>query len=218
MIYQKKRKMDNKNLILVGGGGHCKSVIDVAETAGWTILGILDLDENVGKEILGYPIIGNDNQIPVFIQQSYFLVTVGQIKNVELRIKLHERILMAGGKLATVIASDAYVSKHAKIGDGTVVMHKAVVNADAKIGFGCIINTMANIEHDAAVGNYCHISTGAMINGECKIGDRIFVGSSSVISNGVSVESDCIIAAASFVRKNIVQSGLYAGNPAIKIQ
>jgi len=205
--------MDNKKLILIGGGGHCKSVIDVAESAGWTILGILDLDENVGKEILGYPIIGNDNQIPVFIRQSFFLVTVGQIKNVELRIKLHERILMAGGKLATVIASDAYVSKHAEIGEGTIVMHKAVVNAGAKIGFGCIINTMANIEHDTTIGDYCHISTGAMINGVCKIGDRIFMGSNSVLANGVFVASDCVIAASSFVRKSIVHCGLYAGNP-----
>jgi len=209
--------MDNKKLILVGGGGHCKSVIDVAESTGWTILGILDLDENVGKEILGYPTIGNDNQIPAFIQQSFFLVTVGQIKNVELRIKLHERILMAGGKLATVIASDAYVSKHAEIGKGTVIMHKAVVNAGAKIGLGCIINTMANIEHDAVIGDYCHISTGAMINGACNIGDRIFMGSGSVLANGVCVASDCVIAAASFIRKSIVQSGFYAGNPAIII-
>jgi sugar O-acyltransferase (sialic acid O-acetyltransferase NeuD family) len=208
--------MNNKNIILVGGGGHCKSVIDVAESSGWNILGILDVAENVGKKVLGYTIIGTDEQIPEFIHKACFLVTVGQIKDVGLRIKLHEKILSAGGELATVIASDAYISKYSEIGRGTVIMHKALVNANAKIGLGCIINTMANIEHDAIIGDYCHISTGAMVNGDCVVGDRTFLGSGVVLSNGVSVVSDNIVAGSSFVRKNIVQSGMYAGNPAIK--
>ncbi len=157
--------MDNKNLILVGGGGHYKSVIDEAEGAGWTILGILDVEKNVGRKVLGYSIVGTDDQIPEFVNETYFIVTVGQIKDAGLRIKLHKKILSVGGKLATIIASDAHVSKHSKIGEGTVIMHKAVVNADARIG--CIINTIANIENDVALGDYCHISTDTMVNGGC---------------------------------------------------
>ena len=208
--------MNNKNLIFIGGGGHCKSVIDVAESAEWTILGILDVAENVGKKILGYPIIGTDDQIPEFVHKAYFLVTVGQIENVGLRIKLHEKIASANGKLATVIAPDAHVSKYSNLAEGTVVMHKAVVNAGAKIGKGCIINTMANIEHDAIVGDYCHISTGAMVNGDCSVGRETFIGSGVVLSNGVSIAERCIISAGAIVRKNVSISGIYAGNPAIR--
>ena len=208
--------MDQKNLILIGGGGHCKSVIDVAESEGWKILGIMDITENVGKTVLGHSIIGTDDQIPEYINQAKFLVTVGQIKNVELRKKLHEKILSTGGELTVIIASDAHVSKYSNIGKGTVVMHKAVVNADAKIGIGCIINTLANIEHDAVVGDYCHISTGAMINGGCSIGQETFVGSGAIISHGVSIAERCIISAGAVVRKNITTSGIYAGNPAKK--
>ena len=208
--------MNHKNLILVGGGGHCKSVIDVAESAGWTILGILDVAENVGKKVLGYTILGVDEQISEFVHESYFLVTVGQIKNAGLRIRLHDKILSAGGRLATIVASDAYVSKYSEVGNGTVVMHKAVINAGAKTGLGCIINTMANIEHDVKVGNYCHISTGAMVNGDCTVGHETFVGSGVVVSNGVSISEHCIIAAGAVVRKDISVSGIYAGNPATK--
>jgi len=208
--------MNHKNLLLVGGGGHCKSVIDVAESAGWTILGVLDIPANVGRKVLGYSIIGTDELIPEFVQKAWFLVTVGQIKDVGLRIKLHEKIRSVGGLLATIITPDAYVSRYSEIGKGTVVMHKALVNAGAKMGIGCIINTMANIEHDVEIGDFCHISTGARVNGECMIGDRTFIGSGVVLSNGVSVASDCIVAGASFVRKSIAQPGVYAGNPAIK--
>lgn len=207
--------MENKNLILVGGGGHCKSVIDVAESAGYTIKGILDLPEKVGGKILGYPIIGSDECISDFIHEFLFLVTVGHIKDASLRINLHQRILNAGGKLATVIANSAHVSKYASIGKGTVVMHHAMVNADAVIGIGCIINTFANIEHDVVIKDFCHISTGAMINGNCKIGRGTFIGSQSVIVNSVEVTEGCVIGAGSMVRKDLRQKGMYAGNPAL---
>lgn len=207
--------MVKNKLVLVGGGGHCKSVIDVAESAGYNILGILDMPEEVGKSVLDYKVIGTDDDISQYVDKSEFVVTVGFIKNPSTRIKLYNRIKEAGGKLATIVASTARVSKYATLGEGTVVMHNAFVNAGAQIGANCIINTFCNIEHDAAVGDQCHISTGTMVNGDCKIGDRVFIGSLSVLANGVSVADDIIVGAASFVRKSITEKGIYSGNPAI---
>lgn len=209
--------MKQNNIILIGGGGHCKSVIDAAESAGWTITGILDTPENTGKKVLGYTIIGGDDRIIDFVDKAYFLVAAGQIKDCHLRKKLHEKIQAAKGEPATVIASDAHVSKYAKIGKGTVVMHKAVVNAAAEIGMGCIVNTFANIEHDSVIGDFCHISTGAIINGNCSIERETFVGSGAVIAHGISITASCVIGAGSVVRKNIEVSGIYAGNPAVRM-
>ena len=192
--------MKSKKLILVGGGGHCKSVIDVAESAGFQIQGILDIPENVGKKVLDYSIVGTDDQIPDYVNDAVFIVTVGHIKDAALRIKLHQKIVDAGGTLATVIASTAHISKYAQIGEGSVIMHHAVVNADAIIGRGCIINTFANIEHDAKIGNYCHISTGAMINGNCVVGNETFFGSQSVMVNGIEITSGCVIGAGSLIK------------------
>lgn len=205
----------NKPLILVGGGGHCKAVIDVAECAGYTILGILDRPEEVGKFVLGYEVIGTDEDMSKYADRAAFVVTVGQIKSPDLRIKLHKMLADAGCQLATIISPMAHVSKYATIGKGTVVMHQAVVNADAKIGKGCIINTFANIEHDVQVGDYCHISTGAMVNGECKVGDRCFVGSQSVLANCITICGDIVVGAGSFVRKSITEKGVYMGNPVV---
>lgn len=205
--------MDKKPLILVGGGGHCKSVIDVAESAGYTILGILDKPEEVGKQVLDYKVIGTDDDIPQYVDKAEFVITVGQIKSSAIRHKIAERIEKAGGKLATIVASDATVSQYATIGEGTVILHKCVVNADAKIGKHCIINTMANIEHEVEVGDFCHISTGVVVNGMTKIGGDTFVGSGCVLHNCVNVASEVIIAAGSVVPRNISNPGLYVGNP-----
>lgn len=207
--------MNQKNLILLGGGGHCKSVIDVAESAGYNILGVFDMLEDMGKSVLNYKVIGTDDDIPQYVGRAEFIITVGFIKNPAIRIKLYNKVKEASGKLATIVASTAHVSKYAVLGEGTVVMHRAVVNAGVQIKTNCIINTFSNVEHDVVVGDQCHISTGAMINGDCKVGERCFIGSQSVLANGIKIGDDIIIGAGSVVRKSILQKGIYAGNPAI---
>ena len=87
--------MEQKNLILVGGGGHCKSVIEVAESAGYTILGIVDRPEELGKLVLDYKVIGVDDDIPQYVEKAEFVITVGFIKNPALRIKLYNKVKKA---------------------------------------------------------------------------------------------------------------------------
>jgi sugar O-acyltransferase (sialic acid O-acetyltransferase NeuD family) len=205
----------NKPLILIGGGGHCKSVIEAAESAGYQILGVLDMPEEVGKDILSTKVIGTDDDIPSYVDKAEFVITVGFIKNPAIRIKLYNKVKEAGGKFATIVASTAHVSKYATIGEGTVVMHQAFVNAGARVGNNVILNTFSNIEHDAVIGNQCHISTGTMVNGDCKVGDNCFIGSLSVLANGISVGDDIVVGAGSLVRKSIKEKGIYSGNPAV---
>ena len=207
----------NKKIILVGGGGHCKSVIDVAESAGYTILGILDRAEKVGHEILKYKVIGTDDDIVKFVNHAEFIVSVGQIKSPDLRILLHNKIVAVGGTLATIISPYAHVSEYARIGEGTVIMHHAIVNADASVGRGCIINTLADIEHDVVIGNYCHVSTGAIINGGVHIQDCTFIGSQSVVNQNVHITGG-VISSLSVVNKDLSKKGVYAGGPAKMIE
>lgn len=203
-----------KPIILIGGGGHCKSVIEAAESSGRAIAGILDMAENVGHEILGYKIIGTDDDIAASAVDNEFVITVGHIKNSAIRKKIAQKVVQAKGEFGTIVASTANVSKHAIVGVGTVVLHGAMINAGATVGENCIINTLANVEHDAVIGDFCHISTGAMVNGDCRVGDGTFLGSQSVMLNGAQICENCLIAADTFVRKSLSQPGVYAGNPA----
>lgn len=186
------------NLILIGGGGHCHSCIDVIEQEGkHQIFGILDMPEMVGGKIMDYPIIGTDNDIPKYAEQGFgFLITVGQIKTAEKRKKLYQLVKKAGGKLPVIISPLAYVSKHSIIGEGTIVMHQSLINANARVGNNCIINTKALVEHDAVIGDHCHISTATLINGNVKVGEGVFFGSGAVSVQGSMVPDG------SFVRAN----------------
>ena len=196
-----------KDLILIGGGGHCRSVIDAAESAGIAIKGILDHPELIGTKVLSTSVIGSDDSISELVENAAFIVTVGAISDFSLRVHLHDLVKEAGGDLAKVIASTARVSPYAEIGEGSVVLHRASINACAKVGVGCIINTASNIDHDAEIGDYTHVSTGAMVNGEVRIGKRCFIGSGSVIVQGVSICDDAIVPAGVLVHKNITKPG-----------
>jgi len=177
-----------KNLILIGGGGHCKACIDVIEQTGtYHILGILDQEEKLGSGLLGYKYIGTDDDISSYRHKDVeFLITVGQIKSSVLRKNLYDKVLSTNNRLATIISPRAYVSKWATIGQGTIVMHDALINVAAVIGNNCIINTKALIEHDCHIEAHCHISTAAVINGHTQIAEGTFFGSNAVSKHCVS--------------------------------
>lgn len=189
------------NLVLIGGGGHCVSVIDIIENGNkFNILGILDSDI-IENNILGYKILGDDNLITELVNENtYFLITVGQIKSCSVRKKISKILKQNNAKLATIISSLAYVSKHAQIGEGTVIMNHALVNAKSKIGKNCIINTKSNIEHGVIIGDFCHISTCAVVNGDSIVEKGSFIGSNATISNNIIIKDSSIISAGKFIR------------------
>ena len=174
-------------IILVGGGGHCKSVIDVIEQeAQFEIAGIIDKPEFLGSKILGYTVIGNDFDLKSLAKKyNNALITVGQLKSALLRIELYDLVIKAGFSLPSIISPSAYISKHSKIGNGTVVMGNVIVNANTSIGDNCIINSKALIEHDCLISDHCHISTNAIINGGVKIGHSCFIGSNATTKDNI---------------------------------
>jgi len=211
--------MGKKKLILIGGGGHCKSCIDVIESAGeFEIAGILDVKEKVGSNIGGYSIIATDEELHRFpAEDYYFLITIGQIKSAGIRKRIFEQLIVTKKRLATVISSHALVSKYSSVGAGTIVMHGAKINAAARVGDNCIINTNANVEHDCMIGDHVHVSTNAVLNGECNVGNGSFVGSNSVLVNGITIGEAVIIGAGAVVNRSLNTPGIYAGNPCRKI-
>jgi len=207
-------------IILIGGGGHCISCIDVIEQTGlYQILGILDLPEKIGQKVLNYSVIGSDDDIEKFSKECpNFLITVGQIQTAAIREKIFNKVKNVGGRLPVVISPLAYVSKYASVGEGSIVMHHVLVNAGASVGVCSILNTKSLIEHEASIGDFCHISTGAIVNGQVNIGDRCFIGSNTVVANNINIIGETIVAAGFPVHKNIVEPGTYIGQPLHKIR
>ena len=191
-----------KDIILIGGGGHCKAVIDVVEQEGrFNIIGIIDKPELLGKNVLGYQIIGNDSELNNLIKKcNNALITIGQIRSPLPRIKLFDTVIKLGFTLPTIVSPRAYISHQASIGIGSVIMHDAVVSVSAIIGDNCIINTKSIVEHGSKIGNHCHISTNAVINGDVTVGDGSFIGSGVVTKEGIRINDNFFAKAGSVVK------------------
>lgn len=189
-----------KKIYLIGAGGHCKSCIDVIEsTKQFKIEGLFDLADNVGKKIGPYTIIGTDQNIKDYVNSdNEFLITLGQIKTPEVRMKVAVLLTQLNVKVATVISPRAYVSPTALIKAGTIVMHDALVNSYANVGLHCIINTKALIEHEATVEDFCHVSTGAVLNGNAYLQRESFLGSLAVTKEGFSCPPRSVLTAGVF--------------------
>ena len=184
-------------LVLIGCGGHARALIDVVESSNaWHVLGLVGLPHQVGIDVLGYPVLGSDNDLPRLRKQcANALLAVGQIGLPRKRQELADELGRLKFQLPTVISGHAYVSRHADVGIGTSIGHGVVLNSGASIGNFCIINTNALIEHDSVISDYCHISTGALVNGGVKIGSASFVGSGAVLREGISLPSHTVISA-----------------------
>lgn len=195
----------NPRIVLIGGGGHCKSCIDVIELEKkYTIAGIVDVEEKLGQSVLDYKIIATDRDLPDLVEEyEYFFITLGQIKSPEKRINIFQELKDLEAKLPVIISPLAHVSKHASIREGTIIMNHALINAGAKIGSNCIINTKALIEHDAIVGDHCHIATGAIVNGGAKIGSGTFFGSNAVCREYTDIAKNSVIGCGATIVNNI---------------
>lgn len=178
-----------EKIVLIGGGGHCRSAIDVIEQENkYEIIGIIDTKENIGKKVLDYKVIACDDDLDTIFQTcKNAVITVGQIESNQVRVKLFEKLKKIGFNLPMIISPLAYVSKHSFIEEGTIIMHHALINANVKIGKNCIINTKALIEHDCIIEDNCHISTASVLNGGVVVKENTFFGSNATSKQSIEI-------------------------------
>lgn len=206
----------NKKILLVGGGGHCKSVLDSLLLLNqFSEIGIIDVAENIGKKIMGVSIIGcDDNLVELFSRgYSFAFVTVGSIGNPMQRIKLFGNLVKIGFKMSNIIDPSATVSHFVKMESGIFIGKNAVVNSGSLINKCAIINSAAVVEHDCIIGEFVHIAPGAVLGGEVQIGANTHIGANSVIKQQIKIGSDSIIGMGSVVLKEIESNIIAYGNP-----
>jgi sugar O-acyltransferase (sialic acid O-acetyltransferase NeuD family) len=186
-----------KPLLLIGCGGHARSLIDLIEsTCQWHIHGLVGFPEQVGSSVLGYPVIGiNADLYSLREACPAAVLAIGQLPDPAPRQRLAAQLEQLGFHCPVLISSQAVVSRHAQLGPGTTVGHGAIVNAAAVVGAHCILNSGALIEHDVQIGDHCHISTGALVNGDVRVGSGSFIGSGAMIREGLELPDQTVIGA-----------------------
>lgn len=205
-----------KNIVLIGGGGHCKSVLDsLLQLRGYKVIGILDPKLKKGSRIFGVPVIGKDKDMARVRRKTApcCMITVGSVGFYKLREKLFIKAVKAGFTLPAIVSPSAVVSKHALINSGVFIAPGAVINAGSVIGCNTIINTGAVIDHDCVIGNNVHIAPGAVLSGGVKIGPLTHIGAGSVLLQYVKIGSNTVIGAGSVVTRDVKGGVIAYGAP-----
>lgn len=210
-----------RRVLLLGGGGHAKCVIEAMRLCGRFLpAGVIDLKARVGEEVLGVKICGSDCDLPKYYARGVKLcfVTLGSTGDPVRRVSLWSLAEKAGFDFPNIIHPSASVSSYAELGRGIYIGPGAIVNAGAIVHDGAIINSNAVVEHDTRVGAFAHVAPGAILSGGVSVGDRTHLGTGCVVTHGVSIGAYAIVGVGAAVVKNMPGKAVYVGNPARKIR
>jgi len=204
-----------KQIVLIGGGGHARVLIDLISVMGvYEIAGIMDNQLEPGLEILSVPVLGGDDLLPALIARGIHAacIAVGSIKDNSKRRDLFKMIKDLGMDIPELIHPGAVVSAlSTSISEGAQVMAGAVIQAGSRIGENSIINSGAVIEHDCTIGRNVHICPGAVICGGNVIGDNSFIGAGATVIQSLEIGRDSVVGAGALVYRSLPEGALARG-------
>ncbi|MCR4895644.1 MAG: acetyltransferase [Lachnospiraceae bacterium] len=211
----------SKNILLIGGGGHCHSVLDtLLRSDSYEKIGVIAKDADNYRELEADSIVSNylvgiDADLSVLFSEHWgsAFITLGSIGDPSGRKHIGSVIQEIGFSIPTIIDPSAIVSEQANLGVGVFVGKNAIVNIGCRIGSHSIINTGAIIEHDCRINDFVHISPGSLLCGSVSIGEETHIGAGSVIRQCIRIGKNSLIGAGSVVVTDIPDHVTAYGNP-----
>lgn len=210
----------NKNIIIIGGGGHARVLISSLKALRQEIIGILHPDTSlIGQCIAEICVLGNDDKVSDYAPDEVELINgLGSVSLPEKRKDIYMKFKKNGYSFASVIHPSAIVVDDVQKGEGVQIMAGAIVQSGCLIGDNVIINTGAIVDHDCKIGEHVHIAPGSVISGGVEIGEMSHIGTGASIIQGIKIGDCAIIGAGSVVIDNVPSNNMFVGVPARKIE
>lgn len=208
---------DPTALVVFGGGGHGKTLIDLIRALGsYRLVGIVDDGQPAGSLIMGLPVLGGAAVLPDLAASGVRLAVnaVGGIGNVAVRLQVFERLHAAGFTCPNLVHPTAWVEPSAVLEGGVQVLAQSYVSSETRIGYGSVLNAGVVVSHDCRIGRCVNLSPGALLAGDVAIEDfaqvgmgvtinlHVVIGAGARIGNGATVKAD--VPAGSIVRAGAV--------------
>lgn len=202
-----------KPVIVLGGGGHAKVLIECLNLQGIKVLGYTSTDER-SDAILGIPKLGEDSVIRGYSKDKVSLVNgIGTVKHSTLRKKIFEHFKEKGFSFQTVVHPSAVLSTYALLGEGVQVLAGAIVMPGSYIGDNGIVNTRATVDHDCRIGKHVHIAPSVTLSGGVQIGSNSHIGTAATIIQGVRIGEDVTVGAGTVILRNVSDGATVVGVP-----
>ena len=209
------KKLDE--IILLGGGGHAKVLIDLINTSGqFEISGILDTQLEIGTKVLNVPVLGDDDLLSGLYSKGIknVCIAIGSVKDNARRRILFDKVKQMGFLVPYLLHPQTIISKNVHFSEGVQIMAGVNVQTDSLFKKNTIINTGAIIEHDCSIGSHVHICPGAVISGGCTVGDGAFIGAGATVMQEINIGKCVTVAAGAVVVKDVPDRSMVKGVPA----
>lgn len=203
---------DSSEVVLVGSGGHARSVVDSILRSGK--IGIAGTVSPSGE--LGYasiPNLGDDDVLQELRSQGLCTahIAIGYLGGFDPRPHLAAKLLGYGYDLISVIDPSAAIARSCNLGKGVFVGKNAVINSNSCIGDLAIINSGSIVEHDCRIGEYAHVAVGAVLCGGVSVGPSALIGASATVLQGRSIGEGAIVGAGAIVVHDVVAGETVVG-------
>jgi acetyltransferase EpsM len=198
-------------LLIYGGGGHGKSLIDLVLALGtYDLVGVIDDGLAVGGDVAGLAVLGGRDKLAELSERGVrqAVNAVGGIGDIGSRVRVFEILSAAGYVCPTVVHPRAYVEPSARLAGGVQVFPNSYVGSEAFVGFGAIINTGAVVSHDCRIGDYANISPGALLAGGVSIGESTLVGMGVTINLNVTIGAEARIGNSAAIKSDVPGRGV----------
>jgi UDP-perosamine 4-acetyltransferase len=209
--------VSKERFIIIGAGGHARTIIDSLNSIGKPIEGVLDIDfKGIEETIMGVKVLGSYEELLSKYGPDDFLVALALGDNSK-RADEFDKLSGLGYLLPPIAHSTSIISESATLGDASLIAQGAIIGPMANIGEDVIINTGAIVDHESVVGAHSHICPGVCVAGRVNIGSRTFIGIGSSIIDRINIGDNVTVGAGSVVVDNVETDTRVAGVPAEKL-
>ena len=201
--------MLKNGFVIYGSGGHATSLIGCLQREGIKVLEIID-EFATKASLFDIPV---KKTLPKETNGSQFLIAIGDNFN---RYNISNEVTARYGidSIGTFISSNTYISKSVNIGRGSVIMPGSYIGACARVSIGAIVNTGAIVEHECYLSDFVSIAPHATLAGSARIGKLSHISLGSLVDAKISVGSNCVLGANSYLREDLEDNCVAIGNPA----
>jgi sugar O-acyltransferase (sialic acid O-acetyltransferase NeuD family) len=197
---------DERAVVVYGGGGHGKSLIDLVRAEGdLQLVGIVDDGLDSGTDVMGVPVLGGDGVLEELRSMgiSKAINAVGGIGDINTRVNIFEKLLQAGFTFPRIVHPTATVEQSAELRDGVQILPHAYIGTLAKLNFGVLINNGAIVSHDCTIGDYSGLAPGAMLAGEVHVGAKTQVGMGVTVNLRVRIGDNVTIGNSAVIKADV---------------
>ena len=197
---------DPTALLLFGGGGHGKILIDLIRALPYyRLVGIIDDGLPVGSDVMGAPVLGGADTLEQWYQRGVRLAAngIGGIGNVDVRLRVFEQLAQAGFTCPTIVHPTAVIERSATLEAGVQVLAQAYVGGAARIGFGTALNVGVIVSHDSILGKVVNLSPGATLAGKVHVRDYAQIGMRATVNVGVTVGERAMLGNGCTVKQDV---------------